>query len=489
MANRARNDIQESLQDLGKNSVYPAGEPVSPAIEEPNDPACRPLLGWEFTFGSGYTKNGPLSTVTGVNGTAGPTVASVPWLDPAGDPTGGTVAGAVTVTLTPEQVALAMNNDLWVQGGTPDDPLLAGEFGAGAYGFGALRCAVDNLNGDNVEFISFPNDSHHVFCYAYYVSPEPGLGNIVIRKALDENVDAAVDFTYDSNLTYNPSGQFQLSTDGTFVAEQTFVRADSDAFGGPYTATETAPPGWSLASLDCDTTRPGGGTPASSFTTDLGSGAISIDLAEGDIVTCTYTNTRRKPTPSPTLSPSPGPPSPSPSPTLPVDPPVDSARPGGVVTSGAGHLPEVRPQVLPAGQAAQRGGLVVEVEPDRAVVPVDGLAGRLGSLVDGASGRSGYPVETGQDRLRNLGDVVDQKGVDPGQAHLRSAARAHQRHGGRVGLEAMGARAGDDRHGGGDGESAGQQGCSPLPRGGGEQQDRQGHQPGGLQRGDPAGDE
>ena len=45
MANRARNNIQESLRDLGKDTVYSAGQPVSPVIEEPNQPACRPLDG------------------------------------------------------------------------------------------------------------------------------------------------------------------------------------------------------------------------------------------------------------------------------------------------------------------------------------------------------------------------------------------------------------------------------------------------------------
>ena len=59
---------------------------------------------------------------------------------------------------------------LWIQGGTPTDPVLASVPAfADEYGFGALRCAIDNLNGDNVEWIKFPTGSRHVYCFAYYV--------------------------------------------------------------------------------------------------------------------------------------------------------------------------------------------------------------------------------------------------------------------------------------------------------------------------------
>jgi hypothetical protein len=38
---------------------------------------------------------------------------------------------------------------------------------------GALRCATDNVNGDNVEYIRFPDNVEHVYCFAYYVQPPP----------------------------------------------------------------------------------------------------------------------------------------------------------------------------------------------------------------------------------------------------------------------------------------------------------------------------
>ncbi len=70
MANRARNDIQESLRDLGKNTVYGAGQPIDPGVEATNDPNCTPLPGWRFTLGTGYKTRavsgpwGSLSIVT-----------------------------------------------------------------------------------------------------------------------------------------------------------------------------------------------------------------------------------------------------------------------------------------------------------------------------------------------------------------------------------------------------------------------------------------
>jgi hypothetical protein len=70
----------------------------------------------------------------------------------------------VTITLTEEQAKLAATgNTLWLQGGTPTDPVLDKLY-PNQYGFGALRCAIDNLNGDNVEWIAYPTGARHVLC-------------------------------------------------------------------------------------------------------------------------------------------------------------------------------------------------------------------------------------------------------------------------------------------------------------------------------------
>src|SRR4051794_18643929 len=52
-ANRARNNIQESLRDLGLNTPYSAGQPISPAIEDATQPNCDPIVDWRFTLGKG----------------------------------------------------------------------------------------------------------------------------------------------------------------------------------------------------------------------------------------------------------------------------------------------------------------------------------------------------------------------------------------------------------------------------------------------------
>ncbi len=113
------------------------------------------------------------------------TLASVPERDArASASRRAPIAGATTIELTATQAELAAkSSSLWIQGGTPTDPVLAGiPAFADEFGFGALRCAIDNLNGDNVEWIQFPAGSRHVYCYAYYVTPPPTSGTIIIRK-------------------------------------------------------------------------------------------------------------------------------------------------------------------------------------------------------------------------------------------------------------------------------------------------------------------
>ena len=44
-ANLARNNIQESLRDLGADTLYSSGEPISPSKEAQGQPNCTPLVG------------------------------------------------------------------------------------------------------------------------------------------------------------------------------------------------------------------------------------------------------------------------------------------------------------------------------------------------------------------------------------------------------------------------------------------------------------
>ncbi len=288
MANRARNDIQESLQDLGKDTVYGAQQTIDPDVEAANQPDCVPLNGWLFKLGTGYRSRavtgpwGALSVVTGpYAGTPGPTADDVPLLNASGERVPGrTLDGAVTLELTEEQADRAARaNSLWVEGGTVEDPVLNGPF-PGQYGFGALRCAIDDLNGDNVEWIGYPSGASHVFCYAYYVKPPPTSGTIVVRKEVDApEGTAATDFRFGGDVSYNVGGVFTLRAGPGRPATQTFYRAS----GQTWTVREEAAPGWELAALTCTSAR-------SPTTTDPATEVATIALAAGDVVRCTYVN-------------------------------------------------------------------------------------------------------------------------------------------------------------------------------------------------------
>ena len=196
-ANRARNNIQESLKDLGPDTPYTAGQPISPAIEDATQPNCTPITGWKFTLGTRDRRRpcpgpwGSLSVVTvavrrpdvttlGVGSRARRHggVRSRCATDPgrrrrSSSPPPGRARGEVEHAVDPGRHADRSR--------ARGDPAFADE-----YGFGALRCAIDNLNGDNVEWIQFPAGSRHVYCYAYYVTPPPTSGTIIVRKQVTD---------------------------------------------------------------------------------------------------------------------------------------------------------------------------------------------------------------------------------------------------------------------------------------------------------------
>ena len=224
---------------------------------------------------------GSLSIVTTPYPLTRTTRPSVPLLDYAGRPTGQTIEGAVTFELTAAQAERAAKaNSLWIQGGTVSDPILNVPY-PGQFGFGALRCAVDNLNGDNVEWIAYPQGTEHVFCYAYYVRPPPTSGTITIRKEVRSAEPATQTFSFDGNLSFNEGGLFNLRVENGAAASVRFYRA---AIAEPWTVRELVPEGWELDELTC--TSPLGST----FDTDLAAARASIVLAPRDNVTCTFVN-------------------------------------------------------------------------------------------------------------------------------------------------------------------------------------------------------
>ncbi len=89
-ANRARNNIQESLRDLGADSLYAGGEAVKPSDEVLQQPRCIPLPDWQFTLGRDYVTRavegpwGALTKVTSPFATSIVTRDEHPLLDVAG---------------------------------------------------------------------------------------------------------------------------------------------------------------------------------------------------------------------------------------------------------------------------------------------------------------------------------------------------------------------------------------------------------------------
>jgi uncharacterized repeat protein (TIGR01451 family) len=295
-ANKARNDILESLEDLGPNTQYtkPA-QLVDPAYEDlsPQD-ACSPLPGWKFTLGTSYQSRadtgvwGSLSKVSHPFGTPIVTEEKTPLLDQSGVVVDDEdIAGATTIELTDAERRQASNRDqLWAQGGVPGDPVNTAAFPGPGYGFGALRCATDNLNGDNVEYIYFPSGVTHVFCYGLYVKRPAPAGEITIQKRVTgapagENPS----FPFYGSISYNPGG-FQLSNGGS----KNFYRAG----GSTWEVTERIVDAYSLTSIGCTATTPGGG-PAQSTTTITG-GRAAIHLVAHEHVTCVYNNAYVPPT-------------------------------------------------------------------------------------------------------------------------------------------------------------------------------------------------
>jgi Domain of unknown function DUF11 len=294
-ANRARNNIQESLRDLGVDSAYSAGDAMNPDIEAEQSPDCSPLVNWRFTMGEDYETRavdgpwGSLSRVTEVFDTSIVTNDSVPLRDSDFNPVGDRmIEGAVTVRLTTRQAQLAgASSRLWVQGGIPDDPVLFGTFGE-TYGFGALRCGIDILNGDNVEWIAFPTGAEHVFCFAYYVRPPPESGTIIVNKVVDDPaVTATETFTFQGDISYTPDRTFDLRASGRVPGSITFYRAG----GQTWSWRERDLAGWDRIGLSCSSA-----TGQSGSVTDVATGSVSVDLAAGDTVTCTHTN---RPAPPP----------------------------------------------------------------------------------------------------------------------------------------------------------------------------------------------
>jgi hypothetical protein len=121
------------------------------------------------------------------------------------------------------------------------------------YGFGAFRCAIDNLNGDNIEWIGYPSGYRHVYCYYYAVIPPPENGTIVVQKQLAGAADS-VTFPFQGNVSYNNTpyqGAFDITTSSAGSGSITFVRGATRAGEAEWDFRERPVTGWNLDSVSC----------------------------------------------------------------------------------------------------------------------------------------------------------------------------------------------------------------------------------------------
>ncbi|NBV90428.1 MAG: hypothetical protein EBR84_03370, partial [Actinobacteria bacterium] len=283
MANKARNNIMESLQNVGINSLYsnaPYAGAVRPEVEDAPaslQSACEPLSGWTFGMGPGTNGKdtdayGSLSRVRSPFLSA-TTVSSIPELDAFGNDTGRTISGAITFNLTPAQITGLSNRTSWVQGGVPGSPLN----GNANVAFGTLRCAIDNANADNVEWLGTSGGSRHMYCYAYYVDTAEKSGTIVVRKVVPKG-GAGISFGFGGDLSFTPGGKFSLAAGGS----QSFIRAAGETWN---VMEDPAVAPFELTALSCNS-----GNGLSTISTNVATGAASVTLGVADTVTCTFTN-------------------------------------------------------------------------------------------------------------------------------------------------------------------------------------------------------
>ncbi len=322
-ANRSRNNLQETLQDLGVDSTYSStmsNNPVAP-WREGNPSAqvdnCRPIDDWTFTLGTGITGGTAAapSRVTGafrevrtsdtdMRDTAAGDYAAADGSS-ATAVTAAPVAGATTIDLTDAEAAKAAKGSLWVQGGKDalnqqlnQDEAVFSVGGTPKYSFASLRCVVDDLNGDNVEYVSLNSERRHGYCYAYYVDQTPKSGRIVVKK--ETNPSTTDSFKFTGNVSYNEDQSFNVTAGGSGTAFDRSAIGASDTTP-PWWVDENARDGWSLTSVACVATNSRGAT-HSHWTID--DSRVAIDrLGSGDLVTCTYVNDKVvDPTPTPTPS-------------------------------------------------------------------------------------------------------------------------------------------------------------------------------------------
>ena len=118
--------------------------------------------------------------------------------------------------------------------------------------------------------------------------PPPPTGTIIIN--LDTVPDDGQDFGFSTTGGLTPS-PFTLDDDGTESNPENSSITFSSLAAGPYTVTQGAEAGFTLTGLSCSTGGVG----------DVNTLTATITLAQGQTVTCTFTNNKAAPPPTGTI--------------------------------------------------------------------------------------------------------------------------------------------------------------------------------------------
>ena len=153
-----------------------------PGVDD-EDTDCARADGWNFTLSDNGSHSGP-NVIT-----AGPTVNGE-FVTP--------ISGEGSA-LTPALQTAIVDGQLWVSEVEKDN-----------YGFAAIRCYNDALNGDNLEYISLgDNEPAHIYCIAYNVELEKPCVEERVPVALISETDTKTAGYTDENPEDNPLDPFK----------------------------------------------------------------------------------------------------------------------------------------------------------------------------------------------------------------------------------------------------------------------------------------
>ncbi len=290
-SNENAGNKQQNAEGIGHVIDLETGAiPVNSAWEDEYHESCSPVKDWPFTLGTELKTPG---SVGGLGDTLSHAGGSMSVYYTGAD-------GSVTIELSEPQLEQLSEKGgkLWISEGRINGDELVFD-GASTdrngsetdWGFAALRCGTDALNGDNAEAVvsaDFNDDyDYAATCYAYNIIPEPASLTIVKE-------------------TTGGNGTFKFASDelGNFSIKTTDHTGDKvwdDLGRGIYTVEETLPLGayWSFVGASCEGQE--GDAVLSEAVADDGGGiaSVTVELAPGDDVTCTFKNKYTPPPPVP----------------------------------------------------------------------------------------------------------------------------------------------------------------------------------------------